>query len=424
MKYALLPLVSLLLPGALALCPASTVSFPDVPAAKEQAREANQPALILWYGSDWMPDAAALCKEWESFSRTGLPVVFGQFDERLGLKGDRNKVLPVEHYNLPAVVLLAPDGTFMAEYTGADVKHPKKLEASLRKLLPKAAEFVKLAAQARQTPGVEGARAAGQALSLVPVKDATRNTELTRLIHEKDPQDTTGYRSLFALEHMGMYKEINMLLQGGADGKLKGAERDFAAAERYVRAALGHKMLKGERLQQWMSGLAYIQKEKLLSSPDWQKEGKKRKSLADAYKAIARIDPKSQYGKGAARLARYWDPQSFYTIKDHFYNSGDQTHNFDKDWHIDVTQSINGKGDYIFSLIPMDNGPMETRHFRLVANGKEIAKAKIDPAANTKTVEFAVPALPKGTKVEVWLTAKCYDGWFGCQGFVEMKKKE
>ncbi len=417
MKNTLLTIA--LLPSVALACAAATVSFPDVAAAKEQAKSSNKPALILWYGSDWMPGVDALCNSWEEFSRSGLPVVFGQFNEHLGFKGNRNKVLPVEHYNLPAAVLLAPDGTFMAEFAGAEAKSPQKLAGKIKGLLPKAASFAELAAKARQTPGVEGAQAAGQALSLVPMEAAMRNQELTRIINEKDPQDTTGYRSLFGLEHMGMYKEIKTLLQGGADGGLKGAARDFDAAERYVRHVINRKMVTGERLQQWLAGLAYVQRERMLSS-----QGKPQtKPLVDTYKAIAKIDPKSQYGKGAAKLAHYWNPNTFNAIKGNFYNSGDQTHGFEKDWHVDVSRSINGKGDYTFSLIPMDNGAMVTRNFRLVANGKEIARGKADPGTNTKTVDFSVPSLPKGAKVEVWLTAQCNDGWFGCQGFVEMKKK-
>jgi hypothetical protein len=35
---------------------------------------------------------------------------------------------------------------------------------------------------------------------------------------------------------------------------------------------------------------------------------------------------------------------------------------------------------------------------------------------------FTVPAVPKGAKVEVRLTARCNNGWFGCSGYIEMKK--
>lgn len=418
MKKTLLSLA--LLAGAACAGLSATVPFPDVPTAKEQAKAAGKPALILWYGSDWMSQADTLCKDWETLSRSGLPVVFGQFDERLGLDNNvRTKILPLEEFNLPAAVLLTPDGTFMADFSGPEARDTKKLKAALKMLLPKAGEFAKLAETARTSPGAEGAKAAGRALALLPVEDAMKNKALIEIINQKDPGDATGYRSLFGLEHMGMYKEINAILKGGADGKLKGADRQFDLAEQYVRKALAHNMLKGERLQQWLCGLAYVQRERMLSLGG-QRDAR---ALANAYKAIAKIDPKSQYGKGAAKLARYWDPQSFYVIKDNFYNSGDQTLGFEKDWHIDVTPFVNGPGTYGFSLVPMDNGGMVTRNYRLVVNGKEVAKADAAPDKNTKTANFAVPSLPKGAKVEVWLTAQCNDGWLSCQGFIEMKKK-
>lgn len=417
MKYTFL---SLALLAASGFSPAATVPFPDVPAAKEQAQAQQKPALILWYGSDWLPQVSQLCNSWQKLSRGDLPVVFGQFDEKLGLK-DRlsNKTMPLEQYNLPVAVLLAPDGTFMACYSGALVREPEKVAAQVRKQLKHLPLFMEHAKKAREADGVEGARAAGEALSLLCPSDAMLQRELRDIINRKDPKNQTGYRAVFGMDHLDMYKEIGLLLQGGPDGSLKGDQRDFDAAERYVRAALRNDRLTGERLQQWLAGLAYIQRERMLAEGD-----KDRSALLKTLEQIVRVNPKSEYGKGAARFHHYWTPDSFYTIEGNYYSGAEQTLGFEKDWHVNVTGNIKGPGSYTFSLRPTENGRFVTRDYRLAVNGKVVAHAEEPADQDTKTARFTVPALPKGARVEVWLTARCYDGWMGCSGFIEMKKAD
>ena len=119
MKTSLLTLSFLLaaaVPGM-----SATVPFPDVPATKQQAKAEGKPALILWYGSDWVPQVESLCQDWAKLSAcSDMPVVFGQYDEKTGLDGElRKKTLPLERYNLPTAVLLAPDGAFMATFPPA-----------------------------------------------------------------------------------------------------------------------------------------------------------------------------------------------------------------------------------------------------------------------------------------------------------------
>lgn len=417
MKYTFL---SLALLSAVGLTLADTVPFPDVPTAKEQALAQQKPALILWYGSDWMPRVKQLCRSWQKLSQGDLPVVFGQFDEKLGLK-DRlsNKTMPLERYNLPAAVLLAPDGTFMACYSEALVREPAKLEPQVRKLLKHLPNFMERVKKARETDGVEGARAAGEALSLLRPSDAMLHRELRDIINRKDPKNQTGYRAVFGMDHLDMYKEIGLLLQGGPDGSLKDDKRDFDAAERYVRAALKNDRLTDERLQQWLAGLAYIQRERMLAEGD-----KDRSALLKTLERIVRVNPKSEYGKGAARFHLYWSPDTFYTIEGNYYSGAEQTLGFEKDWHVNVTGSIKGPGSYAFSLQPMENGRFVTRDYRLAVNGKVVAHAEEPADQDTKTARFTVPAIPKGARVEVWLTARCYDGWMGCSGFIEMKKTD
>lgn len=425
MKHMIL--ASALLPGAVMVCQAATLSFPEVPAAKEQAAKEGKPCLVVWYGSDWQPGVAAFCKAWEKVAAEHKDsFVFGQFNDKTGLKTDvRKKVLPIEHYNIPAVVLMAPDGTFMAEFDGSQVsRNPQKVMLKLLKLAKKAPELAKLAEQARQATGEAAATAAGKALELLPTQFAVRCGSLTSIIRKHDPDDKTGYKALFVMDHMAMYGEINGLLNGGKDGKLRGKERKFDEAEAYVRKVLKGKLMGGKkyrhRRQQWLAGLAYVLKERIVSTS--QPENRDTTPIVNTYRELIKLDPDSQYGKGAKRMMHYWSKDSVTVIKNDFYYSGDQTLGFEKDWRVDVTKSIDGPGTYTFSLIPVDNGGMVTRNYRLLVNGKEVAKADAPADKNTKSVQFEVPSIPKGAKVEVQLTARCNDGWFGCSGHVEMKK--
>jgi len=426
MKHMLLS--TMLLPGAVMVSQAATLSFPEVPAAKEQAAKEGKPCLVVWYGSDWQADSRAFCKAWENVAKEhATTFVFGQFDDKTGLKVDvRKKVLPIEHYNLPAVVLLAPNGTFMAEYDGAQVsKKPDKVMKKLTKLAAKAKEFSELADKAAKLSGPDAAKVAGQALELLPAQFALRCGSLTGIIRKQDPEDTTGYKALFAMEHMAMYGEIKGLLQGGKDGKLSGKDRKFADAEAYVRKVLDTDLMKQKkyrhRRQQWLAGLAYVLRERIVSTT--KPQDRDTTPITKVYKELIALDPDTQYAKGAKRFVHYWSSDSVTIIENGFYESGHQTLGFEKDWRVNVTDSIDGPGEYTFSLIPVDNGGMVTRNYRLLVNGKEVAKADAPADKNTKTVQFKVPAVPKGAKVEVQLTAQCNDGWFGCSGHIRMEKK-
>lgn len=406
--------------GMLSLAQAASLSFPDVAAAKTAAKEQNKPALVIWHGADWLPGTDKLCAEWNKLAAAGLPVILGQYDDRLGQEsGVRNKMLPIECYNLPTAVLLTRDGSYMVSFPPAVAKNAAALTAAVKPLIAAEKKFSALLQEARSSRGVAAATAAGKALDLLPIDCAMRQRELTDMINKQDPADETGYRSLYCLEHMGMFREINLLLKGGADGDLKGDARDFAAAEAYVRKTLANKKLKGERRQQWLAGLYYVQKEKMLAS-----KSDDRSALLATLKEIVAISPKTLTGRGAAKYYNYWNPDNFYTIADHYYEGGDMTFRFEKEWHVDVTSDLAGAGEYTFSLVPIYNGAMISRDYRLVVNGKEVAKAKdADANKNTKTVTFDVPAVAPGSKVEVYLRTQCNDGWLGCSGRIEMKKK-
>lgn len=418
---------TMLLPGAVMVSQAATLSFPEVPAAKEQAAKEGKPCLVVWYGSDWQPKVREFCKTWEAVAKEhAATFVFGQFNDKTGLKVDvRKKVLPIEHYNLPAVVLLAPDGTFMAEYGGELVSSsPEKVMKKLTKLAEIAPEVAKLAQAAAKSKGAEAADLAGKALTLLPVQFAVRCGALTGIIRKQDPDDTTGYKALFAMEHMAMYGEIRGILNGGKDGKLSGKDRKFDDAEAYVRKVLSNELMQQKkyrhRRQMWLAGLAYVLRERIVSTTTPDKRD--TTPIVKVYNELIKLDPDTQIAKGAKRFVHYWSPNTVTIIKNDFYDSGDQTLGFEKDWRVDVSKSIDGSGTYTFSLIPVDNGGMVTRNYRLLVNGKEVAKADAPADKNTKSVKFVVPAVPKGAKVEVQLTVQCNNGWFGCSGHIEMKK--
>lgn len=418
-------LSALLLSATLLPATAATLNLPDVPAARQQAATAKKPIIIIWYGSDWQPGVDAFVSDWQAAAtRHSGSYVFGQFNDCLGLEGDtRNKVLPIEHFNLPAVILLAPDGSFMSVLSGENL--PSSAEDAVKKLAPlaaRAADFATLAEKARTSTGTAAAQAAAQALSMLPISDAMRQKELKNIINRQDPQNTTGYRAQFCLDHLGMYDEINAILKGGREGKLSGKDRRFDEAEAYVRGVLNSPQLSAdERRQQWLSGLSYVIRERILSTTT--PENRNVEPLLAVFREIIAINPENQYGKGAAAFLHYWDPSTYNTITNGYYTRGHQTLNFEKDWHVDVTSSIQGPGTYVFSLVPVENGRLICRNYRLAVNGNVVATAAIPPTQDTKSVELQVPTIPQGATVEVWLTAKCTDGWMEASGFIRMEKK-
>lgn len=429
MKSSVFRSVSLLLPAvalfaAPAVYAANTCKMPDIAAAKEAAQSASKPLLILWHGSDWLYDDAAVCAAFQKLESEGkLPVVFGQFDDVNGNPNEvREKALPCgAQFSLPVAVLLAPDGTMVAKYPAETVRSAAKLSEGVNgslKILPGFMEQVK---KAREAKGIPAAAAAKQALLMLPEEEAVRHKELKEIINREDPKDETGGRVCFCMEHGDMYREINKILSGGEKGTLKGAERRFAEAVTYVTDIQKRvkDMPKGKR-QQWLAGLGYIYKEQWMSC----KDENARVKAAECYRKCAKIDPKSEYGKGAKKYENYVSPNAYITLKKGYYSESDQTLHFERDWHVDVTKSVKGAGTYSFRLVPRHNGGMVTRNYRLVVNGKQVGTANgIDDQKNTKEVEFTVPSVPSGAKVEVWLTAQCNDGWFGCSGDFEMKKK-
>lgn len=403
---------------------ANTCTLPTVPETKEQAKTQKKPIIILRHGSDWLHDDARICSKWKTLiskPEFAGKAIFGQFDDITGQKGDeRQKILPVECFNMPEVVIMAPDGTLMAVLNTKMMRGKEEAQAKvIAKMIEIYPEFCQLAEKARSTKGEEAAQAAGKALDLLYARDAVRCRALIDIINKQDPNDTTGYRSQYGLEHMGMYKEINAILKGGPEGQLKDAERKFDDAIKYVEKVLKNKRLKGERRQQWLCGLAYAHRERIRSTKgtDWTPCLKALKEAVD-------INPDNEIGIGAAKYHKYLDPDSYYVIKNDFYEGSDQTLHFEKEWRMDVTHHIKGPGTYTFSLVPCSNGRLDTRDFRVYVNGK-LADQIDDDKKITKTVDFDLSSLPSGkAKVEVRLRATCRDGWFGCSGHIKMEKKK
>lgn len=404
----------------------SPLPFPDNKDARAQAKEENKPVLILWHGSDWLKDTGDLAAEWHKLSTMKLPVVLGQIDERCGAVSklsDRENLLPTGAFlNLPVAVLLAPDDTLLAVYHGKALWTAAAMEAAVQRTLDQMPQYMELVEKARSTPGVEGARAAGKALAMMPYADAMRNHPLKKILNEKDPEHKTMYRYLYGMDHMGMYDEINAVLNGGkgADARFQGKERKFAEAQAFVQKVLAAHPMNVDLQQQWNAGLAYAYREQYTSTKDTTA----RQKMLECYRRVVEIDPASEYGKGAARWVRYWDDSVYYEFEEPYYDSGDMTLGFEKEWRVNVSKSMKGPGLYTFSLepIPTKNGRLTARGFKLFANGKHVCDAEEPADKDTKTATFRVPRALKD-HVEVRFHVQCHDGWFGCAGEMKMQKK-
>lgn len=404
---------------------ASPLPFPENLEARAKAKAEGRPCLIVWYGSDWLPNAGQVVKEWTKLQQKNLPVVLGQIDERVGTVPDlhdREKLTPFGAFmNLPVAVLMAPDETLLAIYSGKTVLSAAAMEKAVKSTLKTMPGYMALVEKARNTDGVEGARAAGQALAMLPYYDASRNKQLKDLLNSKDPNHETMYRYLYCMDHMGMYDEINAVLNGGkgADAKYKDKERKFDDGINFVQKVMKAHKMNTELQQQWTSGLAYVYREKYKAT----NEPALRKKLVETYRKVVEIDPASEYGKGAERWANYWDDSVPYTFDTPYYDNGEMTFGIDKEWRVNVSKQVKGPGSYTFSLVPSPskNGRMSTKGFQLYANDKHVCDADVPADQDTKTVNFNVPRALKG-KIEVRFRAQCYDGWYNCSGEMVMKK--
>ena len=404
---------------------ASPLPFPENLEARAKAKAEGRPSLIIWYGSDWQPNAGKVVKEWTKLEAKNLPVVLGQIDERVGTVPDlhdREKLTPFGAFmNLPVAVLMAPDETLLAIYSGKTVLSAAAMEKAVKSTLKTMPRYMALVEKARNTDGVEGARAAGQALAMLPYYDASRNKQLKDILNSKDPNHETMYRYLYCMDHMGMYDEINAVLNGGkgADAKYKDKERKFDDGINFVQKVMKAHKMNTELQQQWTSGLAYVYREKYKAT----NEPALRKKLVETYRKVVEIDPASEYGKGAERWANYWDDSVPYTFDTPYYDNGEMTFGIDKEWRVNVSKQVKGPGSYTFSLVPSPskNGRMSTKGFQLYANDKHVCDADVPADQDTKTVNFNVPRALKG-KIEVRFRAQCYDGWYNCSGEMVMKK--
>lgn len=391
--------------------------------ARAKAKAENKPALILWYGSDWMPHSGKLVNQWNKLKKKRLPVVIGQINETVGQKLDiyqREKLLPVGAFmNLPVAVLLAPDETLLGIYTGKTVMNAASMEKALESTLKTMPAYMSHVEKARSSEGIEAATAAAMALAMQPLETARRNKPMQNLIKKNDPTDSTLFRFLFGMDHMGMFAEIDAVLNGGkgADARFKGAERQFDAAITFVESVMKVAKIGPELKQQWLAGLAYVYREKFKAT----QEPALRQKMVQLYRQLVALDPESEYGKGALRWADYWDENHAYVFETPYYDNGDMTVGVDKEWRVNVSKSVNGAGTYSFTIVPYQNGRMTTKGFSLYANGKHVCDADTPADQDTKEVTFRIPRALKG-RVEVRFRAQCFDGWFGCSGEMKMKK--
>ena len=402
---------------------ASPLEFPENMEARAQAKAEGRPSLIIWYGSDWLPNSGKIVKEWTELGKKNLPVVIGQIDERVGTVPDlhaREKLTPFGAFtNLPVAVLMAPDETLLAIYSGKTVLNAAAMEKAVNRTLKQMPKYMQLVEKARNTEGVEGARAAADALAMQPYTDAMCNRQLKDILNRKDPNHETLCRYLYCMDHMGMFDEINAVLNGGkgADARFKGNDRKFDDGIKFVKKVMKAHKLSKELEQQWTAGLAYVYREKYGVA----KEPALRKLVVESYRKVVEIDPDSEYGKGALRWANYWDESVPYVFDTPFYDSGDMTVGFEKEWRVNVSDKMDGPGSYTFTLVPVKTGRMTSKGFQLFANGKHVCDGDIPADQDSKTVTFDVPRALKG-KVEVRFKVQCFDGWFACGGEMVMKK--
>lgn len=409
MKYSILSLI--LMSG---LASAAIDCLPAVGEAKEQAKKATKPALILWHGSDWLPKGTtkALTTSWQKLHEAGLPVVLGQFDDTTGLERElRLKVLPVAEYDLPAAVMLLPDGSYYTTLTKDQICTPDSLKKATGQALAEMAEFQKLRAKAQSTPGVEGARAAGQALLLRPYGQIHRHKDLTDIIRKKDPKNETGYLDAFCATHEAVWKELNGILE--ANGK-KGKNRDFAGAIARTEKALQCPDMPAEARQMWLSAQSYVMRDRIYTMGE-----KDFSELLALYKRIEALGPETDYGRGAAFFQRYHTEGEEITIPYNYYDHRMVAYDVKKVWVKEITADIQGPGTYVFELLPESRGKMKVRNYRLYMNGQLIQTVDKEGMA----AELTIPEHPKYSCFEVRADVTAQHMNLDITGRIRVRKK-
>lgn len=395
--------------------------------AQKKAEAENKPIVLLWSGSDWMQGADALQQKWTVLSESNAaPVVWSLFDETTKTTPDELKAagLPVEVWDLPAVLVMTPQKKLVAQFSPAVASNPALASQKIESAIAAARQQEALLKKAASATGRDKARLIGQALDCMELVDAVSRKDLLEELGKADPQDETGYVFKYALGAMpktpaavsSLYKKVNELMTEG--GKKKGKDRDFSAADRFLTEKLASTVLDTPQKQQLLAARAYVAREKYRAAGGEEAKNQMLSFFRDIYQ----LDRKSELGKGARGYVEYFTKPILLNGLD--FESVHLRKEFHT-WTINASKYMMSPGIYEIKRVH-DGGSdsVSVRNARVLVDGKVAAELPADQRdKDCDSFELALPALKPGSRVQIEMDARGNGYWLSTWGHIEINKK-
>lgn len=412
---------------ALALTGGASAALLPLPEAQKKAVAENKPIVLLWSGSDWMPGASTLQKNWDALSTASpAPVVWALFDENTKTTPEMLKAagMPVEVWNLPAVLVMTPEKKLLAQFppavAGNTALAAKKIDAAVR-LRVKQEQLLKKAAVEK---GVAKARLIGQALDSMALLDAIARKDLQDALRKADPKDESGYVFKYSLGAMpktpgavaDLYRTVNQLLTD--KGAKKGKERHFDAADKFLAEKLALPVLDKPQKQQLLAARAYVARERFRSGDESAKE-----AMLGFFQEIYKLDRKSELGKGARGYIEYLTKPILLAGLD--FEPVHLRRDF-RPWLINAAKYIATPGTYEIRRVH-DGGSdsVSVRNARVLVDGKVAAELPADQKdMNRDSFVLTVPSFNPGSRVQIQMEARGNGHWMSSWGHIEIEKKK
>lgn len=411
---------------SLALSTGAAAALLPLHDAQKKAQEENKPIVLLWSGSDWMPGASTLHKNWEALSNSSSsPVVWALFDETTRVTPEQLKAagMPVEVWNLPAVLVMTPEKKLLAQLPPSVASNTSLAAKRIDSVVSMADKQKQLLQQAASEKGAAKARLIGKALDSMALFDAIARKDLLDELKKADPKDESGYVFKYSLGAMPktpgavseLYKKVNALMT--EQGAKKGKDRNFDAADRFLSEKLALPVLDKPQKQQLLAARAYVAREKYRSGDEAARD-----AMLGLFREIYKLDRKSELGKGARGYIEYFTKPILLNGLD--FDSVHLRKTFHP-WVVNATKYMKTPGTYEIRRVH-DGGPdsVSVRNARILVNGR--VAAELPPDLKDKNLDaftLTVPALKPGSSVQIEMEAKGNGHWMSTWGHIEIEKK-
>lgn len=393
--------------------------------AREQAKKQNKPVALLVTGSEWLHKAQEVKKSWEEIEK-GLSdkAIWAIFTETANMENSEVKDahLPVENYNLPEIIMTDPQGKLFARIPAASVrKGTESLKENVLKKLKAYTDHIAFLEQAKNAQGEQKAQCIGKALDKMAVTDAVDRKDLINDLKKADPDDKTGYVFKYELGAMprtpgameNLYKQLDNLMS--ENGKKKGKDRNFEAASNFLKGKLELPVMDAHQKQQILIALAYVARNEAPANAS-------NKKMLKYYKEAAKINPKSELGKGAQGCIDYFTKEI--TLYGLDYAPAHLRREFVL-WKADASKKIKTPGIYSIKFVRDGGGcDIVVKNVSLTINNKTVAELPADRKDKTsKEFELTLKTMNPKDRVGLKMEVKGIGHWLDTWGHIEITKK-